>query len=49
VRTGLHCAPSAHRTIGSFPRGTVRISMGMTNTEGEVEEIIQALRWLVSH
>jgi len=49
VRTGLHCAPSAHKTIGSFPQGTVRISMGMTNTEDEVEEIIQALRWLVSH
>lgn len=49
VRTGLHCAPAAHKTIGSFPSGTVRISMGMTNTEDEVEEIIQGLRWLVSH
>ena len=49
VRTGLHCAPSAHRTLGSFPRGTVRISMGMTTTMNEVEEVLEALKWLVSH
>ncbi|MBW1659289.1 MAG: aminotransferase class V-fold PLP-dependent enzyme [Deltaproteobacteria bacterium] len=49
VRTGLHCAPSAHRTIGSFPRGSVRISMGMTTTVNEVEEVLGALKWLVSH
>jgi selenocysteine lyase/cysteine desulfurase len=49
VRTGLHCAPSAHRTIGSFPQGTVRISMGASTTADEVEEILEALKWLVSH
>jgi cysteine desulfurase family protein len=49
VRTGLHCAPSAHRTIESFPQGTVRISMGMTTTMDEVEEVLEALKWLVSH
>ncbi len=49
VRTGLHCAPAAHRTIGSFSRGTVRISMGMTTTMNEVEEVLEALKWLVSH
>jgi len=49
VRTGLHCAPSAHRTIGSFPQGTVRISMGMTTTQNDVEEVLEALKWLVSH
>ncbi len=49
VRTGLHCAPSAHRTIGTFPQGTVRISMGATTTETDVEELLQAVKWLVSH
>ncbi len=49
VRTGLHCAPSAHRTIGAFPRGTVRISMGMDTTENDVNEVLEALKWLVSH
>ncbi len=49
VRTGLHCAPAAHRTIGSFPQGTVRISMGMSTTMGDVEEVLEALKWLVSH
>ncbi len=49
VRTGLHCAPSAHRTIGSFPQGTVRISMGASTTMDEVGELLEALKWLVSH
>lgn len=33
VRTGLHCAPCAHKTIGTIDRGTVRISFGYYNTE----------------
>jgi len=49
VRTGLHCAPAAHRTIGTFPQGTVRISMGMTNTTEDVEAAIEALEWILSH
>ena len=48
VRTGLHCAPAAHRTIHSFPQGTVRISMGMTNTMDEVEAVVEALEWIIS-
>jgi len=32
-RPGLHCAPAAHRTIGTFPQGTVRFSFGFFNTE----------------
>jgi len=49
VRTGLHCAPSAHRTIGSFPQGTVRFSMGIYNTEDDVEKAIDALTWIAEH
>ena len=44
VRTGLHCAPAAHRTIGTFPTGTVRFSFGWFNTQAEVELALQALR-----
>jgi cysteine desulfurase family protein len=44
VRVGLHCAPIAHRTIGTFPNGTVRISLGYFNTEEECEALIAALK-----
>lgn len=44
VRVGLHCAPEAHRTIGSFPQGTVRVSPGYFNTEQHIEQLIVAVR-----
>ncbi|HHT9124423.1 MAG TPA: aminotransferase class V-fold PLP-dependent enzyme [Candidatus Brocadiia bacterium] len=44
VRTGLHCAPLAHKNIGTFPDGTVRISPGYFNTDDEIEEAITALK-----
>jgi cysteine desulfurase family protein len=44
VRTGLHCAPAAHRAIGTFPEGTVRASFGTFNTEGDVEALVAAVR-----
>ncbi|MFZ5762871.1 MAG: aminotransferase class V-fold PLP-dependent enzyme [Thermodesulfobacteriota bacterium] len=43
VRAGLHCAPLAHRTIGTFPEGTVRVSFGVCNTEAEVDYCLDAL------
>lgn len=43
TRVGLHCAPSAHKTIGSFPTGTIRFSFGNFNTGEEVDTAIQAL------
>ncbi|HZK24603.1 MAG TPA: aminotransferase class V-fold PLP-dependent enzyme [Oscillospiraceae bacterium] len=43
TRSGLHCAPLAHQTIGSFPVGTLRFSFGHQNTVEEVTEIILAL------
>lgn len=42
-RPGLHCAPSAHRTIGTFPEGTVRLSLSVFNTEEEIETTLTAL------
>jgi len=43
-RVGLHCAPAAHKTIGTFPIGTVRFSMSWFNTFEEVEQTILAVR-----
>lgn len=48
VRTGLHCAPLAHRTLGSFPEGSVRISPGYFTTREEIDQTCQALRQ-ISH
>ena len=44
VRTGLHCAPIAHKTLKTFPEGTVRISMGYFNTLEEIEITAKAIR-----
>lgn len=42
-RPGLHCAPSAHRTIGTFPRGTVRFGLGYLNSAEQVDLAVQAV------
>ncbi|MCK4307707.1 aminotransferase class V-fold PLP-dependent enzyme [candidate division WOR-3 bacterium] len=44
VRCGLHCAPIAHKTIGTFPSGTVRISSGYFNTEADIDYLSRAIR-----
>ncbi len=46
VRSGLHCSPAAHRTIGTFrrTRGTVRVSLGPFNTAEEVHYFGRCLR-----
>ncbi|MCL6582697.1 MAG: aminotransferase class V-fold PLP-dependent enzyme [bacterium] len=44
TRPGLHCAPQAHQTLGSFPQGTVRISLSYFNTEQEIDTAIEALK-----
>lgn len=46
VRCGLHCAPAAHRSLGTFPRGTVRFSLGYANTEADVDAALHAIREL---
>ena len=48
TRTGLHCAPQAHKTLGSFPRGSVRFSFGGTNTGEEVDAALAALEEILS-
>jgi cysteine desulfurase/selenocysteine lyase len=46
VRPGLHCAPVAHRTLGTFPRGTVRLSPGFFTTDEDVDQALAAVRAL---
>ena len=43
-RVGLHCAPAAHRTIGTFPEGTVRLALGLHTTQEEVASVIDAAK-----
>jgi cysteine desulfurase / selenocysteine lyase len=42
-RAGLHCAPLAHRTMGTFPGGTVRFSFGIYNSKEEIDFAVRAL------
>jgi cysteine desulfurase family protein len=46
VRSGLHCAPLAHKTLGTFPQGSVRFSFGCFNTQEEVNYTLDALKAL---
>lgn len=43
TRVGLHCAPSAHKTLGTYPTGTVRFSFGYANTADDVSCALAAL------
>ena len=47
VRAGLHCAPLAHRTAGTFPGGTVRVSPGAFTTAQDMEKLVRAVSALV--
>jgi selenocysteine lyase/cysteine desulfurase len=47
VRTGLHCAPAAHRTAGTLDTGTVRLSVSAFNTRREIHVFADAMRELV--
>ena len=44
TRCGLHCAPYAHKTAGTYPHGAVRVSPGYFNTQKEIEEFLKAIR-----
>jgi len=47
TRSGMHCAPSAHKTLGTFPRGTVRFSFSHFNTREEVHYTVESIKKLV--
>lgn len=46
TRVGLHCAPNAHKTLGTYPTGTIRFSFGHYNNEEDIAAAIQALKAL---
>jgi cysteine desulfurase family protein len=48
VRSGLHCAPWAHRTIGTLETGTVRLGVGFGNTDEDIDAVLAALRQVLS-
>jgi cysteine desulfurase family protein len=47
TRSGLHCAPYAHKTIGTFPEGTLRFSFDIFNTKEEIDYIINSLKKII--
>ena len=47
TRVGLHCTPAAHKSLGTYPTGTIRFSFGYWNTEEEVDTALNALRDLL--
>ncbi len=44
TRVGLHCAPAAHKTLGTFPEGTIRFAFGWATTEKEVAAAVDAMK-----
>ncbi|QEK11542.1 aminotransferase class V-fold PLP-dependent enzyme [Crassaminicella thermophila] len=46
VRTGLHCAPEAHRFLGTFPGGTVRLSLGYFNSKEDITKLHNILEYI---
>ena len=47
-RTGLHCAPEAHGSIGTLPEGTVRLSPGFFNTLEDIATTLEAVRAIIA-
>ncbi|SHK21254.1 cysteine desulfurase family protein [Hathewaya proteolytica DSM 3090] len=44
TRCGMHCAPSAHETLGTFPDGTIRFSIGYFNTKEDIEYALKTIQ-----
>ncbi len=47
VRSGLHCAPEAHRTLGTIDGGTIRFSFGFFNKKQEIDRALYALNQIL--
>jgi cysteine desulfurase/selenocysteine lyase len=47
TRVGLHCAPAAHKTIGTFPEGTVRLAPGVFTAVNDIQEVVLAIEKVV--
>ena len=49
TRVGLHCSPSSHKTLGTFPRGTLRFSPGPFTTNDEINETLTRLKEIMKN
>ena len=49
VRTGLHCAPNAHRFLGTFPAGTVRFSVSYFNNQDDFDKLDETLKYIADN
>lgn len=47
TRPGLHCAPLAHKTLGAFPEGTLRFSIGPFNTMEEIDYTVRSVQQII--
>lgn len=47
-RCGLHCAPNAHKSLGTFPQGVVRLSTGWSTTEQDIQYVLEAIRHIAN-
>lgn len=43
TRCGMHCAPNAHKTLGTYPQGTVRFAFGFANTTEDVDWAVRTI------
>ena len=44
TRCGMHCAPNAHKTLNTYPQGTVRFAFGWANRMEDVDWAVKAIR-----
>lgn len=49
ARVGLHCAPNAHKSLGTYPTGTLRFSVGWSNTAADIQAALAALWEVLGH
>lgn len=49
ARVGLHCAPQAHKTLGTYPKGTLRFSLGWSNSLEDITAAVKALETVLGH
>lgn len=46
IRSGLQCAPLAHKTLGTSPSGTIRFSCSAFTSDGDFRELVKTLDWI---
>ncbi len=49
TRCGLHCSPSAHKTLGTFPNGTVRFSVSHFNSPEEIAYTVDCINYIINN